>query len=68
MPVSLHSKARTPGRAPLACPILALAFSLSHTPFFFFGFLVPHLPHMEIPRLGIEWEPQLPAYRQLYRI
>ena len=32
--------------------------------FFFFGagWLRPHLRHMEVPRLGVEWELQLPAY------
>ena len=29
---------------------------------FFFFFLGPHLQHMEIPRLGVELELQLPAY------
>ena len=29
---------------------------------FFFGFLEPHLWHMEVPRLGIESELKLPAY------
>ena len=28
------------------------------TTFFFLG---PHLPHMEVPRLGVEWELQLLA-------
>ena len=28
----------------------------------FFGFLGPHLRHMEVPRLGVESELQLPAY------
>ena len=30
--------------------------------FFPFCFLGPHLWHMEVPRLGVEWELQLPAY------
>ena len=30
--------------------------------FFFFCFLGPHPWHMEIPRLGVEWELQLSAY------
>ena len=34
-----------------------LSFSYSH--FFFLG---PHLWHIEIPRLGVEMELQLPAY------
>ena len=29
---------------------------------FFFFFLRPHLGHMEVPRLGVESEPQLLAY------
>ena len=29
---------------------------------FFFFFLGPQLRHMKVPRLGIELEPQLPAY------
>ena len=29
---------------------------------FFFWFSGPHLQHMEIPRLGVEGELQLPAY------
>ena len=28
----------------------------------FFAFLGPHLQHMEVPRLGVESELQLPAY------
>ena len=30
--------------------------------FFFFCFLGPHPQHMEVPRLGVELEMQLPAY------
>ena len=30
--------------------------------FFFFGFLGPYLRHMEVPRLGVESDLQLPAY------
>ena len=30
--------------------------------FFFLGFLGPHLRHMEVPRLGVQLELQLPAY------
>ena len=29
---------------------------------FLFSFLGPHLQHMEVPRLGVELELQLPAY------
>ena len=31
-------------------------------PIFFFGFLGLHPWHMEVPRLGVGWELQLPAY------
>ena len=35
-----------------------LLTSLSYFPFFFFlVFLGPNLRHMEVPRLGDEWEP-----------
>ena len=30
--------------------------------FLFFCFLGPHLWHVEVPRLWVEWELQLPAY------
>ena len=30
--------------------------------FFFFVFLGPHLWHMEVPRLGVQWELQLLVY------
>ena len=30
--------------------------------FYFFGFLGPHLQHMEVPRLGVQSELPLPAY------
>ena len=29
---------------------------------FLLSFLGPHPQHMEVPRLGVESEPQLPAY------
>ena len=32
------------------------------TQFVFFSFLQPHLWHMEVPRLGVEWELQLPTH------
>ena len=38
------------------------AFSAPLLFFFFFCFLEPHLWHMEVPRLGVKAEPQLPAY------
>ena len=34
---------------------------LSCTFFFFFVFLGPHTQHKDIPKLGVEWELQLPA-------
>ena len=38
----------------------------THFFFFFFNFFLvllgPHLQHMEVPRLGVNSEPQLPAY------
>ena len=33
-----------------------------HNTFFFFVFLGPHPWHMEVPRLGVKSELQLPAY------
>ena len=40
-----------------------LAFLVPFFFFFFsFFFLGPYLQHMEVPRLGVEWEPQLLAY------
>ena len=36
--------------------------SSSSSFFFFFCFLEPHSRDMEVPRLGVEWELQLPAY------
>ena len=36
-------------------------FSFSFS-FFFFVFVGPHLWHLEVPSLGVESEPQLPAY------
>ena len=38
---------------------LTLSLSLL---FFFLPFLGLHLCHVEVPRLGVESEPQLPAY------
>ena len=35
---------------------------LFHWAFFFFFFVGPPLWHMDVPRLGAELEPQLPAY------
>ena len=40
---------------------MTVTISLSSS-FFFSCFLGPHLRHMEVPRLGVEWELQLPAY------
>ena len=53
--------------------LLSLSLSLSLSPslslfffffffFFFFVYLGPHLWHMEVPRLGVELELQMPAY------
>ena len=50
------------------CPVLpgtCLDFGSLETPssiLFFFVFLRPHLLHMEVPRLGVRSELQLPAY------
>ena len=42
---------------------MLLAHYAKNTSFwFFFFFLRPHLQHMEVPRLGVELELQLPAY------
>lgn len=30
--------------------------------FLFACFLWPHPPHIQVHRLGVEWEPRLPAY------
>ena len=43
-----------------ASPAPLLSFSFVVVVFFFL-FLGPHLQHMEIPRLGVELELQLPA-------
>ena len=45
----------------LLLPAVNLSFSFS---FFlsFFGFLGPHLWHMEVPRLGVQLEQQMLAY------
>ena len=36
--------------------------NVSYLIFFFFFFSGPHPWHMEVPRLGVDLEPQLPAY------
>ena len=41
-----------------ATTILLFEFPL----FYFFVFLGPHLQHMEVPRVGVESELQLPSY------
>ena len=41
---------------------LALPLFLSFFFFFFFVFLGLYLQHMEVPRLGVESELQLPVY------
>ena len=38
-----------------------MADPITHLFFFFPVFLRPHPPQMEVPRLGVEWELQLPA-------
>ena len=41
----------------------AKLFGVGGVSFFLcFGFLGPHLQYIEVPRLGVESEPQLPAY------
>ena len=43
--------------------IFGSSIALSHWfYFFFFAFLGPYLRHMEVPRLGVESQLQLPAY------
>ena len=56
------------GRLPLLCLFFccisladSLAFCLCYF-FFFFSFLGPHPRHMEVPRLWVQLELQLPAY------
>ena len=46
-----------------SCAAIAREYHLAMGNFFFsFFFLGPHLQHMEVPRLGVELELQLPAY------
>ena len=47
------------GQQGFLCAILLLFYFFT---FLIFGFLGPHLWHMEVPRLGVESEVQLPAY------
>ena len=47
---------------PLPHPLLRSSSFLTSLSFFFFFFLQLHAQHMEVPRLGVEWELQLPAY------
>ena len=55
-------------RVPLPCPSSRPLFCLFRTFLFFilfyfiFCFLGPHLRHMEVPRLGVKSDLQLPAY------
>ena len=52
----------------LSCPYLSTWLHCNHSFFFFFFplilffFLGPHLRHVDVPRLGVESELQLPAY------
>ena len=46
------------GQQGFLCAILLLFYFFT---FLIFGFLGPHLWHMEVPRLGVESEVQLPA-------
>ena len=48
--------------------ILWYFFMFSFSFFLFFFLFRPNLRHMEIPRLGVEAELQLPAYTQQHRI
>ena len=41
---------------------IQIVFSYGRSFFFFFFSLGPHPWHVEVPRLGIKWELQLPAY------
>ena len=40
----------------------SILFPYEKNPFFFWSFSGPHPRHMEVPRLGVESELQLPAY------
>ena len=42
--------------------ISAVLVGISAVMAFFLCFLGPHLQHMEVPRLGVELELQLPGY------
>ena len=44
------------------CHILACTVLPCYHSFFFFGSMGPYVWHMEVPRLGVESELQLPAY------
>ena len=48
------------GLLQLPVPTLSLSVTMYDPPPLFFVFLGPHLWHMEVPRLGVELELQLP--------
>ena len=56
IPSQIHSFQSHPYQDPFLRSILV------GPQFFFLIFLRPYLWHMEVPRLGVEWELQLPAY------
>ena len=57
-----NHKISQPGDLRDHLPFCFCLFVLGLVGFFFFVFLGPHLWHMEVPRLGVESELQLPAY------
>ena len=52
----------TTANSPIPRPISLPSTSIPLPPFFPFVYLGPHQWHMEVPRLGIKSELQLPAY------
>ena len=50
------------GRSPIIFFCMSISSCLSTIFFFFFVSLGLHLQHMEIPRLGVKLELELPAY------
>ena len=55
------SEKRSPPE-PCSSVSLVPSFSSSSSSFFFFCFLGPHLRHIEVPRIGVKSELELPAY------